>query len=142
MISSKKIGLGSNYEFGVILGQISNLTQSMQIIYQNEALDISFSSWDKIFTFLEEIHKQGCTGGTVRWYRKGPSRWYRTVPPLYFEEWYIRFGSNHSYQVIRWKWIRWWHQILNPLTHFRFTGNFRFETFERQNINLFWPILA
>ena len=60
MISSKKIGLGSNYEFGVILGQISNLTQSMQIIYQNEALDISFSSWDKIFTFLEGIHKQGC----------------------------------------------------------------------------------
>ena len=54
MISSKKIfGLGSNYKFGVILGQISNLTQTMQIIYQNEALDISFS--EKLVSRSSEV---------------------------------------------------------------------------------------
>ena len=53
MISSKKIDKGSNYEFGVILGQISNLTQRMQIIYQNEALGISFL--EKLVTRSSEV---------------------------------------------------------------------------------------
>ena len=85
-----------------------------------------WSSWYQLFKLRQDIHL----------FRGN------TQTRMYLEEWYIRFGSNHSYQVIRWKWIRWWHQILNPLTHFRFTGKVRFETFERHNINLFWPILA
>ena len=43
LIYRKKIlDLGSNYKFGVILGQIWNLTQRRQIVYQNEALSVTF----------------------------------------------------------------------------------------------------
>ena len=45
------LGLGSNYKFGVIFCQSLNLTQSMQIMYQNEALAISF--WKKMSRFFE-----------------------------------------------------------------------------------------
>ena len=49
----KILSLRSNYKFGVILGQISKLKQSLQIIYQNEALGISF--WKKLIWGSYEV---------------------------------------------------------------------------------------
>ena len=43
IISSKKnLSFGSNYKFGVISGQISNLIKKGLIVYQNDGLNVSF----------------------------------------------------------------------------------------------------
>ena len=34
--------LGSNYKFVVLLGRISSLMQTSQVIYKNDAIDVSF----------------------------------------------------------------------------------------------------
>ena len=42
IISSEKITFGSNYKFLVILGRILNFMQTSQVIYKNDAVDVSF----------------------------------------------------------------------------------------------------
>ena len=59
----KNFGLRSNFKFGVIKGQISDIAKSRQIIPQNEALGESFSqksiSGSKKGNLGQKSHKKG-----------------------------------------------------------------------------------